>query len=82
MTACPPVGIVRGQGGFEMTKTSANTWRHKGWGIDFFGTGYMMTRLKKVDGVTITRTADSLYRAKVIIDNAELEIKALGRLAK
>ena len=63
-----------------MKKTSANTYFYKGWDIDSFGTGYRMTRRITVNGVTVTKTAGSLAKARVIIDNAELEIKTLGHV--
>lgn len=63
-----------------MKKTSANTWFHKGWDIDFFGNGYRMARRENVNGETIVKTAGSLAKARCIIDNAELEIKALGHV--
>lgn len=49
--------------------------KYKGWGIEYFGTGYRMTRLKPLNGKTITKTADTLKRAKIIITNTEDEIK-------
>lgn len=63
-----------------MKKTSGNTWFHKGWDIDFFGDGYRMTRRESVNGETIKKTAGSLAKAKVIIDNAEFEIKTIGHV--
>ena len=63
-----------------MTKTSANTWKHNGWDIDFFGDGYRMTRREKVDEKYPTLTAGSLAKAAMLIDRAELDIKLVGHI--
>ena len=65
-----------------MTKTSGNTWKHKGWDVDYFGTGYRMTRREKVDGRTETLTAGSLAKAAMLIDRAEFEIKHVGHIIR
>lgn len=65
-----------------MTKTSANTWKHKGWDIDFFGDGYRMTRREKVDGKFPTLTAGSLAKAAMLIDRAESEIRLVGHIVR
>ena len=65
-----------------MKKTSTNTWFHDGWDIEYWGDGYRLTRREPVNGKTVTTTAASLAKARVIISNAELEIKCLGRLPK
>ena len=65
-----------------MTKTSVNTWKHKGWDIDFFGDGYRMTRREKVDGKFETLTAGSLAKAAMLIDRAESEIKMVGHIVR
>lgn len=49
--------------------------KYKGWGIEFFGSGYRLTRMRPVDGFVITKTADTLARAKIIIANTEAEIR-------
>ncbi len=56
--------------------------KYKGWGIEFFGNGYRLTRLKPVDGAIITKTAATLACAKTIITNAEDEIQRNRRNGK
>lgn len=65
-----------------MTRTSTNTWTHKGWGIEYFGTGYKMTRLTMVNEEFPTMTAPSIAKARMLIDRAEMEIKAVGHIVK
>lgn len=65
-----------------MTKTSSNTWKHKGWDVDFFGDGYRMTRRLPVDGKVQTLTAGSLAKAAMLIDRAESEIKVVGHIVR
>ena len=65
-----------------MTKTSANTWKHKGWDIDFFGDGYRMTRREKVNGIIQTLTAGSLAKAAMLIDRAETDIRIVGHIVR
>lgn len=57
-----------------MTKTSANTWKHKGWNIEYYGNGYRLTRIKVVNGKFITKTAKTLKQAAIIINNTEADI--------
>ena len=65
-----------------MTKTSGNTWTHNGWGVEYFGTGYKLTRLTMLDGVFPTMTAKSLAHARMLIERAEADIKAVGHIVK
>ena len=54
--------------------------KYKGWGIEYFGTGYRMTRLKAVNGVTVTKTAKTIAQAKTVITNEEAMIqRRLGK---
>ena len=70
----------KGEGG--VTRTTASTWVHKGWDIDYFGNGYRMTRREKVDGKTETLTAGSLAKAAMLIDRAESDIKSVGHIVR
>lgn len=65
-----------------MKKTSANTYSHKCWDIDYFGDGYRMTRREQVEGKTQTMTAGSLEKARILIDRAELDIKCVGHIVR
>lgn len=65
-----------------MTKTSANTWKHKGWDISFFGNGYRLTRIAPVKGKFFSTTAASLSQAKIVIDRYESTIKIVGEVYK
>lgn len=57
--------------------------KYKGWYIEFFGTGYRLTRVKTVDGKVVVKTADSITRAKTIITNEEdLIQKRRGKYAQ
>lgn len=58
-----------------MTKTDCGTWKHKGWDIAYFGNWYRMTRLNRVNGKIIAKTASNLKQAATIIDNEEAKIK-------
>lgn len=57
-----------------MTKTSENTWIHKGWGIEYYGNGYRLTRIKPVNGKFIHKTSKTLKQAAIIINNEEADI--------
>ena len=63
-----------------MKKTSETTWTYKGWDVEYFGNGYRMTRRENVNGETVTKTAASLKKAEVIIENVEQDVRLLGRV--
>ena len=65
-----------------MKRTSDNTWEYNGWTIEYWGNGYRLSRIQKLDGKWETMTAKSQAQAKMLIDRAEFEIKHVGHIIR